>query len=86
MEAKKNFEILTQIFSLLRDKISRPGCQRSSSGVHCIEKLHKTKSECLMATFNFSFMHDPQIPNFHLANLELNTIFDHFDAPVGPCG
>ena len=23
-----------------------------------------------MATFNFCFMHDPQIPNFDLSNLE----------------
>ena len=39
-----------------------------------------------MITYNFCFMHDPQIPNFYLANLESAPFLDDFDRPVGPKG
>ena len=34
-----------------------------------------------MITYNFCFMHEPQIPNFYLANLESDPFFDDFDEP-----
>ena len=39
-----------------------------------------------MVAFKSYLMHDPQIPNFFLANLELAPFLDHFDGPVGPHG
>ena len=48
-----------------------------------MEKLHNTKSKWFMITYNFCFTHDPQIPNFYLANLELGTLLDDFDGPEG---
>ena len=39
-----------------------------------------------MVPFKSCFMHDPQIPNFYFANLELAPFLDDFDRPVGPQG
>ena len=39
-----------------------------------------------MVPFKSCLMHDPQIPNFYLANLELGPLLDNFDGPVGPHG
>ena len=37
-----------------------------------IEKFYKTKNECFWVTFKFCFIHDPPIPNFYLANLDMD--------------
>ena len=46
-----------------------------ASGLHCIKKLHKTKSECFWVTFKSSVMKDPRIPNFNLTNLERDPFY-----------
>ena len=39
-----------------------------------------------MDTFNSRLMHDPQIPNFYLVDLESDPFFDNFHEPIGPQG
>ena len=39
-----------------------------------------------MVTFNSCFMHDPQIHNIYLANLESDHFFDDFEERLGPLG
>ena len=39
-----------------------------------------------MVTLKPYFMHDPQIPNFYLANLKMHPFFKDVDGPVGPRG
>ena len=41
----RNFD--PKFFLVLRGKIICLGCCRSASGMHCINKLHNTKSKCL---------------------------------------
>ena len=59
---------------------------RRASGLRHIKKLDSTKCLCLMVPFKSCFMHDTQIPNFYLANLESGPFMDNFDGPVGPQG
>ena len=46
-----------------------------------IEKFYKTKNECFWVTFKFCFSHDPPIPNFYLANLDMDPFFMLLTSP-----
>ena len=52
------------------------------SRLHHINKLYNAKCYCLMVTFKSYFLHDPQIPNFYLANPKTGPFY-HFYRPVG---
>ena len=54
-----------------------------ASGLHRTNKLHNSKCQCLIVIFNYCLMHDRQIPNFYLANLETGPSFTIFTDPQG---
>ena len=73
-----------KFFLSVEGKISCRECHHCASEMHRIEKLHKTKSKCLMVTFNSCFIQDPQIPNFYLANLKTDVFLKIFTGPWAP--
>jgi hypothetical protein len=58
---------------LLRDFHEPVGPQGASN-----QKLHNTKSLCLMVTLKSCFMQYPQIPNFYLAKLQMHPFYGIF--------